>query len=124
MSSEAIKQIMRAIQANTALQILDISSNSISDDGAVAISECLKYNKTLEVVDISKNAITEGEIIANSIQENTTLLKLHLHNNRISLDRVVAISECLTTMQTTPYKSLAYRGIVLLQKRPLRLLKP
>ena len=63
---------------------IDISSNKLlSDDEAVAISECLKHSKTLKVLDISDNNIIEGvNTIAESIQQNTTLLCFVITNNR------------------------------------------
>ena len=108
-SYEAIKLIIKAVQANISLHTLNISSNNIYDNVALAISECLKHNKTLKVLDISKNTIAEGvKIIADSIQENTTLLKLFMCNNNISDDGAVAISKCLTKNNTLQELSLSW----------------
>ena len=52
---------MEAIQANTTLQILDISYNNVSDLGVLTIIECLKYIDTLMELNISSDHITEEE---------------------------------------------------------------
>ena len=45
------------------MQILDISSNNISDDVAEAISEYLNYNGMLQELNISHNEITSEGIV-------------------------------------------------------------
>ena len=80
-----------------ALQKLDLSNNTLSDDGAVTISDGLKYNKTLVELNISQNNITnKGTMnIIEAIQVNTTLKKLDISNNILSDDGATAISNCL-----------------------------
>ena len=51
-----ILQLMRGLHMVT-LQRLIIPVSSITDDGAIAISECLKYNSTLRVLDLAYNSI-------------------------------------------------------------------
>ena len=41
------KMVAKATELNTVLQKLDISCNKLSDEGALAFSECLKHNKSL-----------------------------------------------------------------------------
>ena len=60
-SNEAIKEIIKAIQINTTLKVLNISSNNLSDDG-VAICRCLKHDKGLKILNITGNNITEHEL--------------------------------------------------------------
>ena len=48
---------MKGIQTNTAMQMLDISHNKISDDGAVGISECIRSNCSLKELKMSSNKI-------------------------------------------------------------------
>ncbi|XP_065919171.1 protein NLRC5-like isoform X2 [Dysidea avara] len=76
------------------LQNLDISSNTIGDDGMLAISRWLRNNTTLQVLNVSNNIITsagtkELEIIYNVLQ------KLDISNNRLSDDGALDISNCL-----------------------------
>ena len=46
-TSQGAKKIAEAIQVNTTLQKLDINANTISDDGAAAISDALKSTYSL-----------------------------------------------------------------------------
>ena len=80
-----------------ALQKLDLSKNTLSDDGAVTISDGLKYNNTLMELNISQNSITnKGTMnITKAIQVNTTLQKLDISNNILSDDGAAAISDGL-----------------------------
>ena len=76
------------------LQNLDISSNTIGDDGMLAISRWLRNNTTLQVLNVSNNNITsagtkELEIIYNVLQ------KLDISNNWLSDDGALDISNCL-----------------------------
>ena len=83
---------------NNALQKLDISSNKITDDGAIALSECLRANTTLIEVKMSGNNITLGIIsaIAKSIEVNySTLQKLDISNSKISDSGIIAFSKYL-----------------------------
>ena len=76
--------------------------NYISDDGAIAFSECLKANRTLIELDMSRNNITDkgASAIAKAIQVNTTLQRLNISHNKLSDDSAIAFSECLKTNTT------------------------
>ena len=71
---------------NTTVQILDVSHNEISDDGAVAISKCLEHNNTLQNLNMSDNEITlSGAMeLIKAITTNSSLQKLNISHNRIS----------------------------------------
>ena len=45
---KGVSKIADALTVNISMQILDLSHNYISDEGAGAISECLKSNTTLQ----------------------------------------------------------------------------
>ena len=68
------------------IQTLNVSSNSISDNGAIAISEYLKINNTLKELDISDNKITGQGItkILQAIQMYTALSLLDVSHNDMS----------------------------------------
>ena len=86
-TSDEAKMIGEAIKVNkTLLQKLDIKGNSISDDGAAAISDGLKCNISLQELNMSFNKITsEGaKIIAETIKVNTTLHTLNLEQDDIN----------------------------------------
>ena len=92
-----VVRMTKAIQINSTVQKLNMSYNSISDDGAAAISDSLKINVSLQELDLAgNNIITEGAIkIAEAIQVTKTLQKLNLYNNNISDDGAAAISDSL-----------------------------
>ena len=100
-SAEDMELIIEAIQGNATLQMLDISSNNISDDGAVAISECLKNkNISLQKLNMSHNKISDKgiTIIGKALQENTTLKIFDISHNSISDNGVLAFSKCINTL--------------------------
>ena len=92
-----IVMIANAVQINTTLVKLDISCNTLSDEGAAAVSGCLKVNNILKELNISKNQITsEGAMtIAEALQLNTTLVKLDISSNMLSDKGALSITDCL-----------------------------
>ena len=128
-SNWAIKQIMKAIQINSALQVLDISHNEICDDGAEAISECLKdNNSTLQQLYMSHNQVSNIGItkISEALQINATLQILDISYNIISNDGVIAIGKslknyneginCILRKLDISYNNVSSHGIVSLSK--------
>ena len=105
-SIEAIEEIIKSIEINNALEILDISSNDVFEFGTIVIGEYLQHNKTLRELDISKHITVK--IIMNNMQVNTTLLKLSIHQNRISDDGILVISEYLAKNNTLQQLSLSW----------------
>ena len=100
------------MQVDTLLK-LNISRNEISDDGAIAFSECLKTNTTLIELDMSWNNITcKGACaIAEAIQVNTALQKLNISRNEISDNGAIAFSECLKTNTTLIELDMSWNNI-------------
>ena len=101
-SNNGTKTFAEAIQVTTTLQDLDISQNTISDDGILAISNSLKVNDTLCKLNLSGNKMTnEGlEKLTEAIQVNTTLQKLDISHNTISNDGISSIGDCLKINST------------------------
>ena len=87
----------KVIEINTNIQKLDMSYNSISDDGAAAISDCLKKNVSLQELNLAYNNITNEGVkkISEAITMTATLQKLNLNKNSISDDGVEAVSKSL-----------------------------
>ena len=100
--SKEAKQIADALQENKTLQILDISHNNLSYDGAVAISECLKTNVSLTELKMSGNNIKDIGVnkIAGALEVNNMLKHLDISFNRLSLYGAVAISRSLKNNKT------------------------
>ena len=111
LSENAVHGIKSVTTTN--LQILDISNNNISDDGAIAISEYLKHNNTLQDLKMSHNSVTDvgaariSEVITSSI----ILQTLNISHNNISDDGAIAISEYLKTNNTLQSLNLAENNI-------------
>ena len=110
--------IAEAIEVNTTLQNLDISSNNISDAGAAAISDSLKRNSSLVKLNMSRNKITsEGaKKMVEALQVNTTLKQLDLSINKICDDGATAISNDLISnislqVLNISHNSITNRGI-------------
>ena len=92
-----VVMLANAVQINTTLLKLNISCNTLSDEGIAAISECLKVNNILKELNISKNEISsEGAMtIAEALQLNTALVKLDISRNMLSDKGALSITACL-----------------------------
>ena len=86
----------------TCLEVLDISSDQLGDDGAVIISKGITKTNTLRVLDISNNNITStgSTAIANSLLHNTSLEELDMNCNAIGEDGATAIAQAITNNKT------------------------
>ena len=96
-----------------ALQRLDLSNNTLSDDGAVTISDGLKSNNTLLELNLSYNNITNKgtKNITESIQVNTTLKNLNLSHNVLSDDGATVISGFLKCNNSLLELNISHNGI-------------
>ena len=98
-TDEGAETLIEAIQVNTTLQSLDISHNTIFGDGLSSIS---KINSALCKLNLSSNKITdEGAMrLAEAIKVNKTLQKLNISKNWISKEGVMRIVEACTINRT------------------------
>ena len=85
----------KTVQCYSDVRVLDISSNSISCYGAIALSSCLKYFLHLEELDISSNNIEAQGAIAIASSLPGHLHKLNISNNSISSSGAKAIADAL-----------------------------
>jgi len=76
---------MRALLRNTSLQTLDLSGNYIKIDDNVAkvIAQVLEQNTSLKILDLSDNEISDSalKIIAAALARNTSLTTLDLETD-------------------------------------------
>ena len=81
------------------LESLNISTNDIGDDGALAIAESLQFNNSLLQLIISRCKITcDGAVgISNMLKKNKTLKYLSIYNNPIGDNGITVIAEALFT---------------------------
>jgi hypothetical protein len=93
--------IYNILKLNTALEKLNISSNSIDDNFVLILSNTLSFNKTLRIINLSNNNITnEGyNSMLNNIKNNKTLVEINLNLNLIDLSSSSSISELDTFLQ-------------------------
>ena len=113
MTKEGVELIFEIIRTKKALQRLDLSNNTLSDDGAVTISDGLKSNNTLLKLNISYNNITSKgtKNITKSIQVNTTLKNLDLSHNVLSDDGATVISGFLKCNNSLLELNISHNGI-------------
>ena len=113
MTKEGVELIFEIIRTKKALQILDLSNNTLSDDGAVTISDGLKSNNTLLKLNISYNNITyKGtKSITEFFQVNTTLKNLDLSHNVLSDDGATVINGFLKYNISLQELNMSYNKI-------------
>ena len=80
------------------LKELDIRDNKFGDHGAELLSEGITNTKTLRVLNISNNNIGPSgtTAIANALTNNTSLEKLHIFGNTTGQDGAIALSNAIT----------------------------
>ena len=91
-----------AFKCCTYLQTLDLSSNSIGSDGAVALADVLKGCTNFQTLNLTSNNIgSNGAVaLADALKCCTNLI---LRSNNVCFDGVVALAEgpnCCTNLQT------------------------
>ena len=102
--------ISEGLKYCTNLQTIDLRSNSIGSDGAVALAEGLKCCTNLQNLDLSSNSIGSGGAVALAVRLKccANLQRLDLSCNRIYSDGAVALAEglkCCTNLQTLDLSS-------------------
>ena len=92
---EAGKLLKAINKVNIRLQHLDLSQNSITDDGILAICDYLKKHKMLCHLNVSKNHITDegAKRLAEAIAVNARLQELNICKNWIGEKGVMKIAE-------------------------------
>ena len=105
--------VIKPIFEVNALQKLDLSSNILSDDGAVTISDGLKSNNTLQELNISHNNITNKgtKRIAEAIQINSTLQNINISKNHISIEGLVHFMEAVKNNCTLQVVNITHNNV-------------
>ncbi|KAL0240793.1 hypothetical protein GEMRC1_006029 [Eukaryota sp. GEM-RC1] len=95
--NEGAIAIADALRVNTSVLWMALKDNSIGSEGAIAIADALKVNSTVTDVHLEDNSIgNEGAIaIADALKINSTVTELCLHNNSIGNAGVIAIADAL-----------------------------
>ena len=95
------------------LEELYIRNNKLGDHGAELLSEGITNTKTLRVLNISSNNIGPSgtTAIANTLTNNTSLKKLNISNNNIGPSGRTAIANALTNNTSLEELYMMYNNI-------------
>lgn len=89
---------------NNTLNVLNISNNSIRDEGAKQLANLIMGNNNigLKTIDISWNIIGDegGVAIAKALSTNSTITKLSLKTNILKDETAIVLTESLKTNKT------------------------
>ena len=89
--------LAQGLHHNSTPTELKMSNNSISDAGAVAVAQALHHNFTSTGLYLSNNGISDAGAVAlaQALHHNSTLTELYLPTNSISDAGAVALAEAL-----------------------------
>ena len=89
--------MLNLLKKNCTLTSINLSDNSIGNEGARAIAQSLEKNCTLTSINLSDNSIgNEGaKAIAQALKTNTTLTSMDLSCTQINSNAVIAIRQVL-----------------------------
>jgi Ran GTPase-activating protein (RanGAP) involved in mRNA processing and transport len=109
-SNIAMQKVADALKVNTALQSLDLWSNSIGAEGAIVLADALKENTGLQSLNLGSNSIgAEGaKALADALKVNTALQSLNLWSNSIGAEGTKALADALKV--NTGLQSLNLNG--------------
>ena len=106
-------QLIKAIQVNTTIRVLNISRNKLALIGTQLVSDCLKYNSTLQELDLSRNEITNEGVkkIAEAINIQKVLVKLDISRNFINSEGLVCLLETLKSNHILEFLNITYNNV-------------
>jgi Ran GTPase-activating protein (RanGAP) involved in mRNA processing and transport len=139
--SEGIEHIARLVETTKSLTTLDLSANSITDEGVAALGNALTFNKSirslclkrnkigndgiatvsaalvannvLEVLDVGGNIIGDEGIgkLATVLRSSTSLLELDVSDNQIGVDGAIELSDVLRSNEKLAILNVAANNI-------------
>ena len=94
---EGANSLCQALKVNTSLTSLSLGLNSIGDEGAHSLSEALRVNTSLTSLVLVKNVIRDGgaNFLSEALKVNTSLTSLDLFGNFIGDEGAASLSEAL-----------------------------
>ncbi|KAJ1565315.1 hypothetical protein HK096_003476, partial [Nowakowskiella sp. JEL0078] len=119
--ADAISDFLKS--GNKSLRKLEISSNTLLDEGIMKITDSLGKNKSILEIDLGYNDLTSHGVtkIADSLTKNNTLKSLILTKNHIGFDGIEYLSKPLVSSNTLQslfigYNFIGYKGMEVLAK--------
>ena len=112
--SDGFAVLVKALEKNGYLQILQLSHNDLGDDASVTmLAEVIKKNQSLQILDFSHNSIGDkgAVMLAEALRENQSLQILNLSDNSIGDKGAVMLAEALRENQTLQSLNLACNHI-------------
>jgi len=90
--------LLRLLDYNGSIIMIDLKNNNINSDGAYIISRILEVNKNLLSLDLKWNEIggKGAEMILEGLEKNTLLKNLDLSCNKIPEEMIAEVSRILT----------------------------
>ena len=106
-------QLIKGIQVNTTVRVLNISRNKLTLFGTQLISNCLKYNSTLQELDLSQNEITNEGVreLAEAINIRKVLVKLDISRNFINSEGLVCFLKILKNNYILQTLNITYNNV-------------
>lgn len=125
LDNDSVQVLCENITTPVYLRTLNIKSNGITDDGAIALFNSLKFYTSLQTLNLAHNDITDKsvKIIANYLRENITLLKLNLAFNRIGVNIETIKSFTKALSKNTTLQALNLQGMHCSDTRALHFAK-
>ncbi len=101
LSVESLKKLLNLLkEVKMAIQ-LDLGYNSIGDEGAIALAQCLKDTNVTTLNLIDSNIGDEGATALAQCLKDTNLTALALRSNDIGDEGAIALSQCLKDTNLT-----------------------
>ena len=112
-SAIGLTSLSRVLQTSQSLEYLDLSSNSIDDEGLHAFTKGMKKSCTIESLILTNNAISSG---VQSLAEMSSLRRLHIRNNNIgdndkAMEALVEAMESLCNLEYLGLNGITSSGL-------------
>ena len=107
-SDEGANSLARALRKNTSLSSLDLSDNSIADQGACLLGWALRVNHSLSSMDLSRNSIGDegADLLAWALRVNASLSSLVLSFNSIGAKGANSLAQALEVNTSLSFLNL------------------
>mmetsp|Transcript_26531 Transcript_26531/g.63170 ORF Transcript_26531/g.63170 Transcript_26531/m.63170 type:complete len:607 (+) Transcript_26531:164-1984(+) len=97
--SKSLPGFLTSLEHNHVLEILNLDSNQMRQEGGAALAYLISFNKTLRELRVGDNLLGDecGQLIVRCLEHNTTLKLLNLHSNFLGQQTVDSLADLLAT---------------------------